>query len=175
MNLFEVLKDSFAPFVDGEKPPLHVGEAFHIWSYLAGSEETMRCESVFENVVADPELREKLKELRLEVHGPIIKDLKELLIKEGVGLPPESESIPELGKYVVPFGARPTDSQVANLIVFNLNQGLEHATRFLTSSLRADVGYLFVKIFMRKVTFAATFKPLMIKNGWLKTPPPFHK
>ncbi|ARU61182.1 hypothetical protein CBW65_09150 [Tumebacillus avium] len=175
MNLFEVLKDSFAPLVDGEKPPLHVGEAFHMWAYLAGSEETMRCEGVFENVVSDPELREKLHELRIEIHGTIIEDLKELLLKEGVELPPESESIPQLGSVDVPFGARPTDAQVANLIMFNLNQGIDYASRYLTNSLRADVAYLFVKIFMKKVTFAATFKPLMIKNGWLKTPPPYHK
>lgn len=173
MNLFEVMKDSFAPFLDGEKPPLHIGEAFNIWTFLAASQETVRNEMVFYNVASDPELRAKLKVLRDDVHRSAIEDLQNLLKEAGVPLPKESEMIPDLDHCETPFGTKPTDAQIANLVVFNLNQGINYAAEYLTNTLRADVGYVFMKILTKKVMFGATFKPLMLKNGWVKVPPEY--
>lgn len=175
MNLFEVMKDSFAPYLDGEKPPLHIGEAFNIWTFLAASQETVRTEMVFYNVASDPELRAKLKELRDDVHLSAIQDLQKLLLDAGVPLPKETEMIPDLGPCEASFGTKPTDAQIANLVVFNLNQGITYAAEYLTNTIRADVGYVFMKIMTKKVMFGATFKPLMIKNGWIKVPPEYKK
>lgn len=175
MNLFEVMKDSFAPFLDGDKPPLHIGEAFNIWTFLAASQETIRSEMVFYNVASDPELRAKIKELREDVHEPAIHDLQSLLLDAGVPLPQETEMIPQLPHSDTPFGEKPTDAQIANLVIFNLNQGINYCAEYLTNAIRADVGYTFMKILTKKVMFGATIKPLLLKNGWVKIPPTYKK
>lgn len=35
MNILEILKDAFVPFMDGEKKPLHTGEVMNLWFFLA--------------------------------------------------------------------------------------------------------------------------------------------
>ena len=107
------------------------------------------------------------------MHVSAIQDLQKLLMDEGVPLPKETEMIPDLNHYEAPFGTKPTDAQIANLVVFNLNQGINYAAEYLTNTIRADVGFVFMKILTKKVMFGATFKPLMIKNGWIKVPPQY--
>jgi hypothetical protein len=61
--------------------------------------------------------------------------------------------------------------ELANLIKYNLAAGITAATIGLTEYVRADVGYMFLKYFMMKVTFSVTFKKLLEDIGWLNEPP----
>lgn len=173
MNIFEVLKDSLAPFMDDEKGPLHIGEAFNLWTTLAGLEEALRITIVQFNVADDPELKVKLQELA-ELKKSMIDDARELMSAENVSFPKQSLLNPVLDSFQAPTGGKPTDEQIANQLVFHLTVGIQWYARFASESLRADVGLYFTKNVVRYISFGTTFKPLMIKNGWLKVPPPFN-
>lgn len=173
MNPFEVLYDSFKPFLDGEKRPLNVLEVGNLWMYLAGVENTMRNEEIAYNTAQDKELKQKLKDARENVHQPIVQDIKKLFQNEGVPLPNSTPEKP-VGEYKnIPEGVKLTDSEIANLVSFNLLLGLTYGMRGLSESVRADVGLLYAKIIARKMPFAITFKDLMVKRGWIQVPPDF--
>ncbi len=171
LNLFEVIRDAFGPFVDGEKNPLHVGEVMNLWFYLHGTEQTLRYDQHAYNLAQDPDLREKIMDIIENVHRPMIKELTQFFKDEGIPLPDVgAEKL--TGDYkALPEGARMNDEEIANLIAYNLVVGITSATRGLTESVRSDVGYLFAKYHMMKVTFSLTFKTLMMEKGWLRMPP----
>ena len=171
MNLFEVMKDAFGPFMDGEKKPLHVGEVMNLWFYLHGTEQTLRYDQHALNLAQDKELKEKLVDIIENVHRPMIKELTEFFMKEGIPLPDVgAEKI--VGDFkALPEGARMNDEEIANLVAYNLVVGITSAARGITESVRSDVGYLFTKYQMMKITYSLTFKALMIERNWLRIPP----
>jgi hypothetical protein len=173
MNLLEILNDAIKPLIDGEKLPLNVGEVMNLWFYLTATEQTLRGEQVSYNIVQDPNLKQKLKDVIDTIHGPILKDLYEFLKKEGVPLP---QSTPEksIGDFRnIPEGAKLSDEEVANLLQFNLVLGINYACRGLTEAVRPDVAAMFAKFQMMKVAYSITLKDLVVKRGWLKQPPYF--
>ncbi|MBS8264173.1 DUF3231 family protein [Mesobacillus boroniphilus] len=171
MNFFEVMKDAFGPFMDGEKKPLHVGEVMNLWFYLHGTEQTLRYDQNAYNLVKDPELKEKIADIIENVHRPMINELTQFFKDEGIPLPDVgAEKV--IGEYKdLPEGAGLNDEEIANLISYNLVVGITSATRGITESVRSDVGYLFAKYHMMKITFSLTFKALMQEKGWLRVPP----
>ncbi|MGZ4107884.1 MAG: DUF3231 family protein [Tumebacillaceae bacterium] len=173
MNPFELIKDAFAPFLDGEKKPLHTGEVFNLWTYLTGAECMLHQETIYYNVAENEDLKAKLRDLAENIHKPIILELREFLKKEGVPLPePPAEKVrAPLDIYALPDHARPNDKEIANTMVFGLIEAIQFAGRAITESVRADVGYLFAKYLMMKTTFSMTVKPMMEEHGWLKVPP----
>lgn len=171
MNLLEILKDTVKPFINNEKPPLHVGEVMNLWFYLTGTEQTLRVDQLAYNTVEDHELRDKLRDIIENVHTPMIKDLTEFLREEGVPLPQSSPQKP-IGDYKdLPEGAKMTDDEVANLLAYNLVVGITAATRGLTESVRPDVALMFAKYQVMKISFSVTLKDLMQRRGWVKVPP----
>lgn len=172
MNVFEVLKDTIAPFMDGEKRSLHIGEAFNLWAAFAALEEALHTNELYYNVVDDPELKEKLHEFG-ELKKTMINEVKEIMSAENVSFPKQTPSIPLLDSYQPPTGGKLTDEQIANKMIFNVTVAIQWYARWATESLRADVGMYFTKNILKYITFAATLKPLMIKNGWLKVPPDY--
>ncbi|WP_108670303.1 DUF3231 family protein [Peribacillus acanthi] len=175
MNPFEVLKDAFLPLLDGEKKPLHVGEVMNLWFYLTGTEQTLRGDQISYNIVQDEELKEKLKDIIENVHRPMVNELQEFFRKEGIPLPNTTPEKP-FGDYrSIPDGAKFTDEEIANFLAYNLVVGINAATRGLTEAVRTDVGYMFMKYQMMKVTFALTLKELMIRKGWIKIPPYYNQ
>ncbi len=47
MNPFEVFKDAIKPFLDGKKPPLHVGEVMNLWFYTCSQTDGSGIGTVF--------------------------------------------------------------------------------------------------------------------------------
>jgi len=174
MNLLEILKDTLIPFVDGKKPPLHIGEAMNLWFYLTATEQTMRGEQVSVNTAQDADLRAKLVDVIDNVHTPIRDELKEFLQKEGVTLPGTTPEKP-LGDYrSVPDAAKLTDEEIVSLLSFNIVLGINYASRGLTEAVRPDVGMMFAKFLTRKAAYAVTLKQLMMDKGWLLVPPVYN-
>ncbi|NHN29089.1 DUF3231 family protein [Paenibacillus agricola] len=173
MNLLEILKDAINPFTDGEKPPLHVGEVMNLWFFLTATEQTLRGEQVSYNIVQDHELKEKLQDVINNVHEPILKELTQFLKEEGVPLPQSTPEKP-IGDYrSVPEGAKLSDEEVANLLMFNIILGITYACRGMTESVRPDVAAMFGKYQITKIAFSVTLKELAAKKGWLRIPPYF--
>lgn len=175
MNPFEILKSAFTPFVDGEKKPLHVGEVMNLWFYLTGTQQTLRGDQISYNIVQDEDLKEKLKDVIHNVHRPMITELEEFFRHEGIPLPSTTPEKP-IGDYrTIPDGAKMTDEEIANFLAYNLVVGINAAVRGLTESVRSDVGYMFAKYQMMKVTFSLTLKPLMEEKGWIRIPPYYNQ
>ncbi|TXK83605.1 DUF3231 family protein [Paenibacillus sp. N3.4] len=173
MNILEVLDDAIKPFLDGEKPPLNVGEVMNLWFYLTATEQTMRGEQVSFNITQDLELKEKLQEVINDVHRPIFNELTEFLKAEGV---PFSEPSPDkpIGDFRnMPEGSRLSDEEIASLLSFNIVLGMNYACRGLTEAVRPDVAAMFAKFQMKKLIYAITLKDLLLRKGWLKAPPYF--
>lgn len=146
MNIMKVLSDAVKPFLDDEKPPLNVGEVMNLWFYYAATEQTMRGEQVSYNIVRDHDLKEMLKEVLNDIHGPILKELTEFLTAEGVQLPEKNSGKP-IGEFQnIPEGSKLTDEEVANLLSFNIVQGIIYAC-------------------------SISLRDLLMKRGWLKVPP----
>lgn len=172
--MLEIIKDILKPYTDGEKPPLHVGEVMNLWFYLAATEQTMRGEQVSFNIAQDPDLKEKLSDVIETVHSPIRKELVEFLRTEGVTLPQVTPEKP-VGDYRnIPEGSRLSDEEIANLLQFNIVSGITYACRGMTEAVRADVGAMFAKYQMMKITYSLGLKDLTAKKGWLKVPPYYH-
>ncbi|TLS51257.1 DUF3231 family protein [Paenibacillus antri] len=172
MNLLEVIKDVFKPFLDGEKPPLHVGEVMNLWFFLAVSEQTIRGEQVAINTVQDEDLKKHLQEL-MDIHSEIRKDIIGFLQKEGVPLPETTPPKKQGDFESIPADAKLSDQEAAQLVSENLVVAMTMAARGITEAVRTDVGAMFAKFFMSKVTFGITYKAFLQKKGWLLVPPPF--
>ncbi|NRF92556.1 DUF3231 family protein [Paenibacillus frigoriresistens] len=173
MNIMEVLSDAVKPFLDGEKSPLNVGEVMNLWFYLNATEQTMRGEQVSYNIVEDLELKEKLKEVINDVHGPIFAELTEFLKAEGVPLPEASPDKPIGDFRNIPEGSKLSDEEIASLHTFNIVLGINYASRGMTESVRPDVAAMFAKFQIKKFTYSITLKDLLMRKGWLKIPPYF--
>ncbi len=173
MNIFDVIHDTFEPFLDGEKPPLNILEAANLWYFMAISDTTVRNEEIAYNLAKDPELKELLKTAKDSVHGPIVKEITDFLIKENVPLPKGTPVKPSGDFPAVPEAAKLNDEEIANLMAFNLLIGVTYSARGVTESVRADVGLIFFKVIVKKVIFGAALKKLMAKRGWLRNAPPY--
>jgi hypothetical protein len=173
MNILEIVGDIFKTYKETNNSPLHVGEVMNLWTFLTATENFTNSEQIVLNKVEDKELAQKINDLIENFHKPIMKDIKQILLTEGVELPQEPVEKPQL-KLDVPPGGSMTDEEVANFVVFNLVWAIKFCARGLTESVRADVGTLFVKAIVEKAAFSLTLKELMASKGWLKVPP-LHK
>jgi hypothetical protein len=172
MYMLDVIKSAFAPYMDGEKPPLHIGEAFNLWYYLGGVAQSKRSAEVGYNTALDEDLKAVLHELIHQVHNPIIEELTQFLRNESVSLPNTTPEKPTTGNFKdIPEGAKFTDSEIANAINWNESMGIQIAVRGIIESTRADVGAMFAKYQMMKLTWALTMRQLLQKRGWLVIPP----
>lgn len=173
MNILDVIHDTFEPFLDGEKPPVNILEVSNLWFFMAFSDTTVRNEEIAYNLAQDEEPKELLKEAKVSIHGPIVKEMQEFLIAEKVALPKGTPPKPAGDFPGIPEAAKLNDEEIANLISFNLLIGIVYAARGLTESIRADVGLIFFKVIVKKAIFGATLKKLMAKRGWLRSAPAY--
>ncbi|WP_248929582.1 DUF3231 family protein [Paenibacillus hamazuiensis] len=171
MNVLELFADSIKPFLDGEKPPLNVGEVMNLWFYLTATDQTMRGEQVSFNIVQDLELKAKLREVIDTVHTPIFEDLTAFFKAEGVPLPEIMPGKPVGDFRNIPEGSKLSDEEVANLLSFNIVLGINYACRGMTEAVRPDVAAMFAKFQMKKAAYAIGLRDLLRKKGWLKVPP----
>lgn len=173
VNILEILKGTFSPLMDGEKKPLHVGEAMNLWFFLTQVEEGLRFEQMAFNTTTDMELKEKLNDLIMNIHKPIIEEIQDFMLKESVPLPESSPEKPMKNNLdqPVPDWAKMTDEEIANFVVYKLVLGINAATRGLTEAVRVDVSMIFAKYLVSKVSFSITFRSLIQKKGWMKVPP----
>jgi Protein of unknown function (DUF3231) len=171
MNLFEMIHDTFEPFLDNEKKPINVMEVTNLWFFLLGTETTLRNEELGYNICQDEELKRIILDTKTNLHIPLKNEISEFLKKEGVPLPASTPEKP-VGEYRdLPEGAKLNDEELANLISYNLATGVTYAARGLTESIRADVGLLFSKIIMKKTLAGLQVKQYLEQNEWLRIPP----
>jgi hypothetical protein len=173
VNILELVKDVLKSYSQVDNTPLHVGEVMNLWTMLTATENFLNCEQVTLNKVQDTELKAKMNDLINNYHKPVIEQIKQILLNEGVELPQEPVEKPQIESMDIPPGTKMTDEELANLVVFNLVWAIKFCSRGLVEAIRADVGNLFVQLIIQKSAFAATLKDLMAQKGWLKMPPSY--
>lgn len=171
LNVIEFVTDIFRSYKTNNSP-LHVGEVMNLWTFLTATENFTNSELVALNKVEDKDLRDKMVDLIDNYHKPIINEIKELLLTEGVELPQPPVEKPQL-QLEGSSGVKMTDEEVANLVVFNLVWAIEFCSRGITEAIRQDVGTLFTKAVVQKAAFSLTLKQLLMDKGWLKYPPTY--
>lgn len=175
MNILEVVYDAFKPYLKGEKQPLNILEASNLWMFLAICNNTLRNEEVAINTVYDSELKKVLQDAR-DIHKTTAEEINTLLKEEGIPLPKDTSEKPYVANIKeIPEGARFNDEEIANLISFNLLLGVTYAARGLTEAIRSDVGYIYLKVILRKSMLSVVLKDLMHKREWLRIAPVFKK
>ena len=155
---------------DAPKSPLHVGEVMNSWTAFAIFKEAQVFYSMGLNTTDDKSLRKMAQ----EIFDASVKDelkLKEFLIKEGVPLPPTSETKPDSRPSTIPLGVKLTDDEIANGISLKLASVNILCANTISQAVRTDVGLMFLQFQTHILMFAAELKNLMEQRGWLKTPP----
>jgi hypothetical protein len=155
---------------DNKKKPLHVGEVMSCWTYLAFIGEIIIYEEVGINTTTDTELKELYNEglKTAEAHK---KELSVFMKQEGIPLPSQPEGKPKSDPNAIPLGVKFTDNELANAIAINLVVAADMSAAAASQSLRTDIGLMFLKFQMDKLTIGYKAKALMQKKGWLKIPP----
>jgi Protein of unknown function (DUF3231). len=170
MNLLETTYDMFKQFIVGDKKPLNYLEVANLWLNLTYAFNTIRLEELAYNTATDSELKQKLKDAK-KIHEDAAEEISELLKKEGIALPHNTPEKPTADYTNIPDGAKLNDEEIANLMSYNLLEGINNATRGMTEAIRADVGLIFYKIINKKTALGLSLKQMMEKRGWLRVPP----
>lgn len=170
-SVIEALTDIFKTFTDqNPKPPLHVGEVMTCWTYLTMLEEEKSNVKVGLNTTTDSELIDALNaSMDLAIAQSTV--LRELLLSEGVPLPPVPEIKPDSMPDAVPMGVRLTDDEIANALSVKFAANYLMCASGAVQSVRNDVALIFVKFQEEKLKFGASLKTMMRKRGWIKIPP----
>ncbi len=110
----------------------------------------------------------------LKVANSHKKELRSFMIDEGVTLPAAPEHKPKSEPEAVPEGARMTENEIMNTLSINFVYASNLCSGSASQSVRTDVGLMFLKFHIDKLSLGMKAKSLMRKRGWLKVPPFYH-
>lgn len=173
-SIFEAFKDYLQVSLDNEpKNPLHIGEVMGCWLYLTIMDEANIYIQIGLNTTTDDDvikiLRESLKQCEAQGYK-----FREFMKKEGISLPNTSEQRPNSDSTGVPLGAKLTDDEIMNGLSIKTVAAIMHCATSASQCIRNDVSTLFTICMLEKMKFGTTLKELMIKRGWIKTPPYYY-
>lgn len=172
-NIFENIVDYIKQTVDGEeKPPLHIGEAFGCWLYISTLHEELPALDIALNTTEDQDLIELIQESKKLANSQLQK-LEKFMIDEGVPLGIASEMKPKTDPAAIPPGAKMTDYEIANFLSVKAVSNSTLCATNMNQSIRADMGYLWLKFFGEKAQYGFKLKETMRKRGWIKNPPSY--
>ncbi len=156
-----------------QKEPLHYGEVFSLWSFLAVAKGNSSSYQTMYNHAGDKDLKRLLEEL-VQGSKQETQEIEEILKVNGVALPPAppDKSVADLED--IPVGARLNDPEISSAISLNISQGLVACSQAIGQSIREDIAMLFGQFHMSKVQVGAKALRLNKEKGWLIVPP-LHK
>ncbi|WP_158701546.1 DUF3231 family protein [Lentibacillus sp. Marseille-P4043] len=172
-NMFQSATKIIESLTDNSQMPLHVGETMACWTYLAFVGGIVTYEQVGLNTVTDPKLQEMIQEA-LKIAKSHKKQLSDFMRNEGVTLPTLPEDKPMSESSSIPLGAKLTEDEIINTLLINFVTAADMCAASASQSLRTDVGLMFVKFQMDKLSLGYQARDLMQKKGWLKIPPYYH-
>lgn len=173
-NVFESMKDLFAPLVDNEdKNPLHIGEVTHFWLLLTLIEEGLGLYQLALNTTKDEQLIHALVNGK-QSSKEVSERLRAFFINEGVTLPPTSEAKPKSDPDSVPLGVKYTDEELANLVSAKIAAEITVIGQGLAVCVRNDACEMFFRIQVELFKYGSSFKKMMRDRGWLKIPPYYY-
>ncbi|GGD04894.1 membrane protein [Thalassobacillus devorans] len=155
---------------DPKEQPLHYGEVFGMWSYLAVAKGNYTRYQTFMNHAGDKELKKLLEEL-IEGIKHESESIEEILKTNGIALPPSAPERSNATLEDIPVGARFNDPEVSAQVSADLSLGLVACSQVIGQCTREDVAMMFGQFHMNKAQAAAKALRLNKEKGWLVTPP----
>ncbi|OCA81519.1 hypothetical protein A8F94_21830 [Bacillus sp. FJAT-27225] len=152
--------------------PLHYGEVYGMWSFVAGSKAMTAGYQTFLNHIGDDDLK-KLVEENIATCKEHEKRIEEILKENGVALPPTPPERPLADLEQIPPGARLMDNEIAMASSADIAAGLVMVSGMIGNCIREDIAMLFGEIHASKLQLGARFLRLNKEKGWL-IPPPLH-
>ena len=153
--------------------PMHYGEIFGVWSYLLVAQSTVIENQVMINHAGDKDLKKFLEDYSTNLLQPQIKELSDLLKKNGVALPPSPPERANVDLEDIPVGARIMDPEIANKRAQLIATGLLACSQIMGSATREDIGIMFEQFHVKKAKYGLMILKLLKEKGWL-IPPPLH-
>ncbi len=149
---------------------MHYGEIFGAWSYLLVAQSTFVENQLMINHTGDKDLKEFVEDYNTLLESQI-KELSDLLKKNGVALPPCPPERAIVNLEDIPVGARIMDIEIANSRAKLIATGLVGCSTIMGNSTNEDIGIMFGKFHIKKAKYASNILKLLKEKGWLILPP----
>lgn len=155
-----------------QNEPMHYGEVFGVWSYLATTKGLLVAYQTFINHTGDKDLKNFLEDLTQGMKQEI-QQIESLLKVNGIAPPPTAPERPIASLESIPVGARFNDPEIAAGVSMNLAAGLVACSQIIGQCIREDIGMMFGQIHNTKAQFGNRLLRINKEKGWL-VPPPLH-
>lgn len=155
-----------------QNEPMHYGEVFGIWSYLATTKGLLVGYQTFINHTGDKDLKNFLEDLTQSMRQEI-RQVEDLLKVNSVGLPPSPPERPVASLESIPVGARFNDPEIAAGVSRDIAAGLITCSQIMGQAIREDIGMMFGQFHTAKAQFGGRLLRINKEKGWL-VPPPLH-
>ncbi|WLV24922.1 DUF3231 family protein [Aciduricibacillus chroicocephali] len=152
--------------------PLHYGEVFSMWSYMAGGQGIHVLYQTLANHAGDEDLKKLLHDI-VNKSASQIKQVALVLKENGVALPPSPPEPPTANLEDIPAGARIMDQEICAIIGADTAAGLMSCSQIMGMCIREDIAKMFGQFHMEKAMIGEQTLHLSKEKGWL-IPPPLH-
>jgi hypothetical protein len=156
-----------------KQEPMHYGEIFGVWSYLASLKGGVVAFQTMMNHTGDKDLKGFLEDNIQNVIKPQMEQIEDLLKANGIALPPSPPEKPQASLESIPVGARFNDPEISAAVSKNMVEGLVACSQIIGQSIREDIGMMFAQFHATNVQYAGRLLRLNKDKGWL-IPPPLH-
>lgn len=174
MDLKKITGRLFMGILSGnpQNEPMHYGEVFGVWSYLATTKGLLVAYQTFINHTGDKDLKNFLEDLTQGMKQEI-QQIENLLKVNGIAPPPTAPERPVASLESIPVGARFNDPEIAAGVSLDIAAGLVACSQIMGQSIREDIGMMFGQFHATKAQFGGRLLRINKEKGWL-VPPPLH-
>lgn len=155
-----------------QNEPMHYGEVFGVWSYLATTKGLLVAYQTFINHTGDKDLKSFLEDLTQGMKQEI-QQIENLLKVNGIAPPPTAPERPVASLESIPVGARFNDPEIAAGVSMDIAAGLVACSQIMGQSIREDIGMMFGQFHITKAQLGGRLLRINKEKGWL-VPPPLH-
>ncbi|TSB48178.1 DUF3231 family protein [Alkalicoccobacillus porphyridii] len=155
-----------------KEEPMHYGEVFSTWNFVMMSNKAIAEAQVLLNHAGDSDLKKLLKE-SIELGQSEVKKVSELLLENGVAVPPSAPEPPKVDVNDIPVGAKLADPDIAISASEKIAAGLVTCSGIMGQSIREDIAMMFGQFHTSKAALGAKYLNLIKEKGWM-IPPPLH-
>ncbi|WP_100398958.1 DUF3231 family protein [Bacillus sp. FJAT-44742] len=152
--------------------PMHYGEIFSMWTYVAGIKGMVARYETFINHCGDNDLIDFLQD-RIKQGKQEEEQLENMLKAEGIGLPPTPPTTPNANVEDIPVGAKFNEPEISANLAKDITAGLMACSQIMGESTREDIGMMFGQFHTAKAALGGRLLRMNKEKGWL-VPPPLH-
>ena len=152
--------------------PMHYGEVFSTWNFVMMSNKAIAEAQILCNHAGDKDLIKLLKD-SIELGQAEVKKVSEVLLENGIAVPPSAAQPPTVDVNDIPVGAKLADPDIAASASEKIAAGLVTCSGIMGQSIREDIALMFGQFHNDKAALGAKFLQLIKDKGWM-IPPPLH-